>query len=132
MTTKPEATPEVTETDAWEVVGSESGTKVEFDTLGDVFTGVMVRTVTIEQPNDDPFRQYLFYGWGDFSATELFAINESHKLMVLANVPEGTLTRITYVKDVPVGKGNDMKDYRVETRNLPAHQKVDYPNVKFG
>lgn len=128
------AKPEATETEAWEVIGSESGTRVEFDTPGDVFTGVKVRSVTIEVPDDDPFKQYLFYGWGSDQtpASELFAINESYKLQVLENIPEGMLTRITYVKDVPVSKGNDMKDYRVETRKLPVANRHLYPNVNFG
>ena len=68
MATQKPDTPETPETDAWEVVSSESGTRVEFDTIGDVFTGVMLRSVTIEQKDDDPFTQYLLYGWGDFPA----------------------------------------------------------------
>lgn len=131
-TQKPEQEVTTPETDAWEILSSESGTRVEFDTVGDIFTGVMLRSVTIEQKDDDPFVQYLLYGWGEFSATELFAINESYKLMPLSKIPEGTLVRLTYVKNVPVGKGNDMKDFRVETRKLPAHQRIDYPNVNFG
>lgn len=126
-----ESAAKVNQEEAWEVVVSESGVKVVFDTFGDVFQGVKVRTITITPEDDEPFIQHLFYGHADFPADTLYAINESYKLTAIGEIPSGKLTRITYIKDIPVGKGNDLKDFRVETRNLPIAERVKYPNVDF-
>lgn len=124
----------VNQEETWEVVVSESGTKVVFDTFGDVFTGVKVRTITItpettKPDEDESFIQHQFYGFGPFDAGTLYAINESYKLSAIADVPAGKLTRVTYMKDIPVGKGNDLKDFRVETRNLTDDEKKSYPEL---
>lgn len=114
------ATPE------WETVVEETATKVIFDSFGDVFTGVKVNTEVIAQEDDDPFTQFQFRGFGVFPVATLWGINESYKLMGLAKVPNGNVVEITYIKDVAVGKGNDMKDYRVRTRALTAEEKKLY------
>lgn len=112
--------------DGWIVVVEETATKVIFDSFGDVFTGVKVNTETIEPEGEDPFTQFQFKGYGVFDKGTLWGINESYKLMGLKKVPDGNLVEITYIKDVAVGKGNDMKDYRIRTRELTAAEKKDY------
>jgi hypothetical protein len=127
--------------ESWEVVSTESATKVVFDTPadntdgkpGDVFTGVKVGKAVIAMPNNskgepqDPFTQYQFRGWGEFPTAELFGINESYKLAALDKIPDGKLVRISYIKDVPVhGQPQDMKDFRVEMRGIPAADVKKY------
>lgn len=118
--------------DGWTVVVEESASKVIFDSYGDCFTGVKVGTEVIQMPPDgkgkeqEPFTQFQFRGFGVFDKGTLYGVNESYKLAGIAKIPDGNLVEITYVKDVPVGQGNDMKDYRIRTRPLTATEKKDY------
>lgn len=100
----------------WTVVEEESPAQVVFDTFGDCFTakyvGMEVLPVDQDDPAGDTFTQLRFRAEDGY-----FAINAGYKLLkAFAKVPEGSLTRITYVKDVDTsgGKLNPMKDFRVE------------------
>lgn len=127
--------------ESWEIVATETATKVVFDTPadnaegkpGDVFTGVKTGSQVIEMPDDskgrpqDPFTQYLFRGWGEFPHAELFGINESAKLEALDKIPDGKLVRVSYIKNVDIkNKPEPMKDFRVEMRDLPKADAAKY------
>jgi len=125
MTTKPIAD------EGWEVVSEETATKIIFDSFGDTWDGVKVGIEIIEMPQDskgnaqEPFVQVLFRKYPENDGV-LYGVNESYKLTKLQDIPDGKIVRMTYVKDVEVGKGNPMKDFRILMRELPAKEKAQY------
>jgi hypothetical protein len=111
--------------DGWETESDESPTQVKFDTFGDVFTGV--KCGSKELPTNDPadpdglFKIYLFRSVGmtglGIDDGELCSVTESFKLRELDKIPDGKLIRITYVKDVPMKKGNPMRDFKIQSKD---------------
>ena len=113
------ATPTTDVADEWETASEESPTRITFDQIGDVFTGI--KTGSQELPGDDaPYTQYLFRAVGmtklGIEDGELCGINESYKLKPLGEIEDGKMCRIEYVKDVEVGRPQPMKDFRIQTK----------------
>lgn len=109
------------ENDGWTTVVDESPTQIKFDTLGDVFTGIKTGQKTLQSAKEkEDFTIYLFRAQGMSEAGiddgEVCSVTESFKLRELADIPDGTMTRITYVKDVEIGRQQPMKDYTIQTR----------------
>lgn len=103
----------------WETIVEESGEKIVFSKPGDSFTGVYAGTVTISPKGEDKdgkqreaFDQQLFRD----KAGKLYATNGGYKIREgLADVPEGSIVRITFVGTVPiVGQPSPMNDFRIE------------------
>lgn len=96
----------------WETVARESGIKVVFDTVGDVFTGMYEGEEHIAPENgDEPFDLYNFTG----TDGRLYSVNKSYKLgRAMGGVTPGKWVRITYVQDIPTRKAEPMKDFRVD------------------
>ena len=115
---KDDVTPDVSAPSEWEweTVVEESATTVIFDTVGDQFVGLYTGSEHIDPDNgkDEPFDRFVFQGRDG----ELYAVNKSFKLeTAMQDIDPGQWVRITYVKDVPTGRGlNPMKDFRVDVR----------------
>jgi hypothetical protein len=100
----------------WVTVEEESPVTIVFDTPGESFTGTFMGKEVIpvdqEDPDGETFTQIRFRNDNGF-----FAINAGYKLLrAFDKVKTGSLTRVTYVKDLDTsgGKLNPMKDFRVE------------------
>lgn len=105
----------------WNTVAEGAATRVNFDTIGDVYIGTYLGTDHITPPDSDAFDVYQFTTAGDqtgLSDGELVAINQSYDLRnTFEKIAPGTLCRIEYVKDVPTGRGlNPMKSFKVQTK----------------
>lgn len=101
----------------WETIERESATKVEFDTVGDVFVGQFIEVQKVAPENGkEPFDLLIFGRDG-----EIYSITPSFKLQnAMGNLMPGDWVRITYVGDVQTGNGlNPMKNFRVERRTTP-------------
>ena len=101
----------------WETVAEGSRTKVQFDTIGDVFTGEYQGTEEITNPNDGrTWMQYNFRGHSPAELSgELCAINGGFAFRrAFESVPVGSLVRITFIKTVDTGQPTPMKDFKVE------------------
>jgi hypothetical protein len=114
--------------DGWVTTSDESPLQVKFDTFGDTFTGIKSGKMELTGSDGEPFTLYLFRAQGmaethGVEDGELCSIAHSYKLAGLDDIPDGMLTRVTYVKDVEVGRPQPMKDYRIQTRELPAARK---------
>jgi hypothetical protein len=101
--------------DDWAVVSEEAPTMMQFDTLGESWEGWYLGSKMIANPTpDDPdaeFQQCLFQGTDD----EIYGLNPGYDLRnAMEEVPQGSYVRLTYVKDVPTGKPNPMRSFRVE------------------
>lgn len=99
----------------FETVVEESGIKVIFDTVGDIFVGEFVGTELITPPNgvDEPFTLYHFRG----RDKQLYSVNESYKMKeAKGKLNAGDWVRLTYTKDIESSKGNPMKDIKVEVK----------------
>lgn len=100
----------------WETVADESPSRVIFDTVGDVFVGRYVGDQHIEheeEGEDASFDLFLFRGRDE----ALYAVNKSYKLVeAMKNVNPDEWVRIEFVKEIPVKKGNPLKDFRVLVR----------------
>ena len=100
----------------WTTVEDESPTMVEFDTPGDVFVGVKQGYQHVTFTDDGEEQEFdicLFRIDGDDT---LYGIAPGFKLeRALSSVPDGTLTRITYKKQIDTGRPSPMKDFKVET-----------------
>ena len=119
-----QATPEVIAEDEWLTIGEESGILFKWENPGDSFTGIFMGTRHIVPPNsddpDDEFDQQMFRanehgtGPGDI----LFVHNGGFKVReALTDDYIGYLTRMTFIKDVPVqGQASPMKDVKVQVR----------------
>ena len=109
-----------TEVMEWETVQTEAGDQIEFDTIGDVFIGVFVGydDIKFEDPKEGEkeFRQMHFRDVDD--PEKLYDINCGYRLTQACDkLSAGQTARITYVKDLDMGKGNSpMKEYRVDIR----------------
>lgn len=115
--------------DDWTTVDEGAPTMVSFDTIGDVFIARYWKAETVTDPNPNPktgeydtWTQYLFHATaetltetGEFTEGELLGITGTWAIdRAMKNVPEGSLTRIEYVKDVDTNKGNPMKSFKVQ------------------
>lgn len=98
--------------DGWQNVAEESATRIIFDTPGDVFIGTYLGHELVGPDKD---MDYLMFRGED---GELYSTSAGYKLsQAFENVTEGTLARITFVKEVPMGAGrNPMKDYKVDIK----------------
>jgi hypothetical protein len=105
MGTKPSET-------EWETVAEASPTRVIFDTIGDEFVGTYKGVTHIDPDNgkDDPFDVLVFEG----TDGELYSMSGTKLMKEFSKIEPGRLARITYVKDLPSGKGNPFKDFKVE------------------
>lgn len=117
--------------DEWEGGKEAAPTMVSFDEIGDRFLGIKKGMEVITNPNPEPdgshkeWNQWLFTGiFPDELAGEHCGINGTADLdKVLATVPDGYETQLTYVKDVPTRKGNPLKSFDVRWRK-PQHSRV--------
>jgi len=103
--------------DEWEfeTVAEESGIKVVFENVGDVFVGQYIGVEHIEPENgkDEPFDLLTFRGRDQ----RLYSVNTSYKLSrAMEKVTAGDWVRITYVKAIATGRAEPLKDYRVEVK----------------
>lgn len=107
----------------WETAVPETGDQIIFDTIGDVFIGKYLgsRWVDIEATAKEPasrFKILMFTG----TDGKPYQINSGWKLESAFEstcVPEQSIVRITYVKNVDTGRKDPMKDYRVEVAKRP-------------
>jgi hypothetical protein len=103
----------------WETAVPETGDQIVFDTIGDVFTGLYLgsRTVLAEEDNpESAFRILMFTG----TDGKPYQVNAGWKLeSAFKLIPERSIVRITYVKDIDTGQPSGMKDYRVEVARRP-------------
>jgi hypothetical protein len=126
--TTPQATQPVPSDDdgEWTTEVEESAVKVNFDTVGDRFTGIKVgsRLVEFEDPKEGhkEFTVYQFRAWHmeahGLDDGTLCDIQESYKLQGLKDIENGVLVRITRMADVPTGRPQPMKDFRIESRRI--------------
>jgi hypothetical protein len=111
----------VDNTDEWSTVddGVQPVT-ITFDTIGDVFMGIKLRSKVITDPNKgDTWTQFQFTGVSPAEvADEVCAINASTRLAeALNDVPNGSLTRVEFTETVPIkGQSSPMKLYSVKYR----------------
>lgn len=114
------ATPVTDIADEWDTASEESPTRITFDEIGDVFTGVKMGKQELPADDGGTYVQYLFRATGmteqGIEDGELCGINESYKLKPLGDIEDGKLCRIEYVKDVEVGRPQPMKDFRIQTK----------------
>jgi hypothetical protein len=93
---------------------------VTFDTIGDVFMGMKIRSKVITDPNKgDTWTQFQFTGVSpDEVSGEVCAINASTRLAeALSEVPDGALTRVEFTDTHPIkGQKDPMKLYSVKYR----------------
>jgi len=113
------------DTDGWETEQEESAIKVDFDTVGDVFTGIKngQRTVEFTDKKTQESKEFVVYqfrahGMEGLEDGTLCDIQESFKLKGLANIPDGKLVRITRMADVDVNQPAPMKDYRIQSKSV--------------
>jgi hypothetical protein len=99
-------------TDGWQNVAEESATRIIFDTPGDVFVGTYLGHELVGPDKDMDY--LMFRGEDDV----LYSTSAGYKLtQAFDGVAEGTMARITFVKEVDMGPGrNAMKDYRVDIK----------------
>lgn len=116
QTVEPDLPPVDESTEGWETIREESPTVIIFDEIGDQFTGRFNRADVIHNPQDgEDFTRYVFTGLDD----KPYAFNASYALdqaLAADKVQPGDLVRLTYVKDIPVTKGNPLKDVKVEVK----------------
>jgi hypothetical protein len=107
--------------DGWTTVSQEAGTRIVFDTIGDVFVGVYegTRHIVPEDTTKDEFDQQMFRGAGPDDEGVLYCTNGGYSIRAgLAKVEPGTLVRLTYVSDLPAKPGkNPMKDFRIDVKS---------------
>ena len=105
--------------DGWATTSDESPVQVKFDTFGDTFTGIKAGKMELADKEDRPFTVYLFRAQGTPGVENgtLCSIAHSYKLAGLDDITDGTLTRVTYIKDVDVNRPLPMKDYKIQTRS---------------
>ena len=93
---------------------------ITFDTIGDVFIGMKLRSKVITDPNKgDTWTQFQFTGVSpDEVSGEVCAINASTRLAEALNaVPDGALTRVEFTDTHPIkGQKDPMKLYSVKYR----------------
>lgn len=102
--------------DEWEfeTVSDESPARIVFEKVGETFVGQYVGMEHIQPENgEDPFDLYVFRGRDG----NLYSLNNSFKIEKgMQDVKPDAWVRVTYVKEIPVKKGNPMKDFKVEVR----------------
>jgi hypothetical protein len=93
---------------------------ITFDTIGDVFIGVKLRSKEItDQVKGDTWTQFQFTGVSPSEVSgEICAINASIRLAeALNDVPNGATTRVEFTATTPVkGQSSPMKLYSVKYR----------------
>jgi len=105
--------------DEWTTVTDESAIRIQFDTPGkDEFVGTYLGHDLVQGEYD-----YVLFRGTD---GKLYSLSNSYKLSQAfgsgdgeteGKISEGTMCRLVYVKDVPMGSGrNPMKDIRVDTK----------------
>jgi hypothetical protein len=99
----------------WTTVADETPAHVVFDTPGeDVFIGKFIEKRTLTPNPEQSWDQYVFRGTDD----ELYGINSSYSLAKgMEAVQPGQMVRITYVKNVDVGRPSPMKDFKIEVKS---------------
>lgn len=98
----------------WTTVADETPAQVIFDTVGDVFVGRFVEKRTLTPNPEQSWDQFVFRGIED---GELYGINSSYSIAKgMETVQPGSVVRLTYVKDVEVGRPSPMKDFKIEVK----------------
>jgi hypothetical protein len=120
MTSTKSQTQEATENEWATVDDGQQPTTITLDTIGDVFVGIKLRSKKItDEEKGDSWTQFQFTGQQPTEISgELCAINASKRLAEsLAEVPDGSLTRIEFTEAVPIkGRKDPMKLYSVKYR----------------
>src|ERR1700722_16514066 len=107
-------------------IGEESGILFKWEQPGETFTGIYQGTRHVVPPDaksaDDEFDQQMFLSNEDGSDAGdiLYVHNGGYKVRdALTDDYVGYLTRMTYIKDIPVnGRPDPMKDVKVQVRPL--------------
>lgn len=100
----------------WETVVEESGEKYVWENVGQQFIGTYREQRTISAEGYEPFDQQVFDVDG-----KVVTMNGGYKLReAFADIPKGSLVRITYVGDIDTGQPSPMKDFRVEVARRGA------------
>lgn len=100
--------------DEWTDVGSETPTRVVFDTIGDEFIGTYNERRTITPNESDPFDILVFTG----TDGNLYSMSGFKLLQTFEDIDPGTQCRILYTKDVPIkGQVSPMKDFKVQVKS---------------
>src|SRR5262245_38111076 len=100
----------------------ESPQTVVFEEPGDEFVGIFAGNQHVEPENqnvDKTHRDYVSFDQWLFRDREgtLVAIPATFKLdQAMMTIPDGHMVRVQYIKDVPTGKGNPMKDFKVQSK----------------
>ncbi len=106
----------------WETVIEESPQAVIFEEVGDVFEGYFCGVEHVEpedQAVDKDHKDYVSFDRWLFRDKDntLVGVSESFKLdQRMLTIPQGTWTRITLTKKIPSKRGNDLLDFKVQTR----------------
>lgn len=94
----------------WETVAQETGDQIVFDTIGDEFIGLFTGRQTAQKDGED-FTILSFIG----TDGKPYQTNAGWKLeQAFSDIPEQTVTRIKYVKDIDTGQPSPLKDFRVD------------------
>lgn len=98
----------------WENIQEERPDQIVFDTRGDVYTGMYLRseiiTFTDNKGEEKEFTQLNFRDPGG-----LKSINAGHELReAFKNIPPNSMVRIELKKFVNTGEQSDMKSYRID------------------
>lgn len=100
----------------WEfdTVTDETPTRIVMDTVGDRFIGEYLGMEHVTPPDGgEEFDMFVFRGRDG----NLYSLNTSYKLKnAFEDIAEGVWVRVTFVKEIPVKKGNPMKDYKVDVK----------------
>lgn len=127
MTTEIPPADSMTSDEGWNTVSEESATNVELE-VGETFLGIKQDTNREFESNGKTVPVFEFRAYGaqggeeGVADGELCAFTGSYKLLPVKDIPAGHLVRITRMRDVPMtgGSRQPMKDYRVQSRVLPA------------
>lgn len=105
----------------WETAVPETGDQIVFDTIGDVFIGLYLGSRTALADEYDPKSEFtiLMFTGVDGKPYQANAGWKLKSAFESATVTEGSIVRITYVKDLDTGRKDPMKDYRVEVAKRP-------------
>lgn len=99
----------------FETVAEESPTHVFFENIGDKFIGQFkgIETITPGNGKDEPFDLLIFRGrdGNRYSVTPGYKLERAFK-----EIDVDAWCRITYVANIPTGRAEPMKDYRVDVR----------------
>lgn len=111
----------------WEIVREESPDKIVFDEIGDQLIGRFAGREIIEPTEENGLdKPFTVLTWRDCLVNgdhmDYVANNAGFALeTAFANIPFGTMTRVTLIKKTDVGQASKMNDFRVEIAKTSAN-----------